>query len=431
MTVFVDRVRIQARGGDGGAGVASFRRQKNRPRGKPDGGSGGSGGDVVLVADADVASLLTYDRQPHWTAGSGSHGEGDLRHGGRGDDLELPVPLGTLVRDEDGTLLADLVEPGQRYTIAEGGRGGRGNAAFVSTARRAPTFAEQGEYGQRVWVTLELKLIADAAIVGYPNAGKSTLIARVSAAKPKIADYPFTTLQPNLGVVDVSGRQVVLADIPGLIEGAATGKGLGHEFLRHTERARVLIVLLDPTPLQHESIGEQYDTLSGELEAYSAQLAARPRLVAVNKIDAVESMSAVDEWASQQRFDVHLISAVTGEGLDRLMYAVADAVDTAERAAPDREGFVLHRPLPPSFSVTRRGDEWLVTGRAAERATNLDDLTVPEAADFVATRLRRLGVDDALAEAGAEAGDDVRIGDLVFTYDPGDGAEMLGDEEGA
>lgn len=416
--MFVDRVRIQIRAGDGGAGVASFHREKGRPKGKPDGGSGGRGGNARIVADPDVASLLQYDRQPHWAADSGTHGKGDLRHGADGDDLTIRVPLGTLLRDDDGTLLADLVEPGQAVTVAEGGRGGRGNAAFVSPKRRAPSFSEQGEYGDRLWVTLELKLIADAALIGYPNAGKSTLIGRVSAARPKIADYPFTTLEPNLGVVELGERQFVLADIPGLIEGAAEGKGLGHEFLRHTERARVLVVLLDPTPIQVQSYTEQLNVLLGELEAHSPELLSRPRIVAVNKMDAVPDPAGIEAWAEESGGDVHLISAVDGEGLDRLMYAVADAVDLAVREAPDREGFVLHRPLPPSFGVTRRGEEWIVSGRAAERAVNLDDLTVPQAADFVAARLRRLGVDEALSAAGAQPGDDVRIGDLVFTYDP-------------
>jgi GTP-binding protein len=414
--VFVDRVRIRIKGGDGGAGVSSFQRRARMPKGKPDGGSGGRGGAVVIAADADVPSLLQYARQPHWTADSGAHGEGDQRRGKHGEDLMLRVPLGTLVRDDEGTLLADLVEPGQQLVVAAGGRGGRGNAAFVSPARRAPTFCEQGEYGDSSWVTLELKLIADAALIGYPNAGKSTLISRVSAAKPKIADYPFTTLQPNLGVVEIDERQFVLADIPGLIEGAAEGKGLGHEFLRHTERARVLIVLLDPTSLQESSPAEQLEVLTRELAAHSSELAARPRLIAVNKIDTVLDRDDVVVDAGDTR--VHHISAVTGEGIAELMYQVGAAVDEAERAAPDREGFVLHRPLPPSFSVTRIGEEWVIAGRAAERAINLDDLTVPQAADFVAARLRRLGVDDALRDAGAQPGDDVRINDLVFTYDP-------------
>lgn len=414
--MFVDRVRIQVRGGDGGAGVASFHRQKGRPRGKPNGGSGGRGGDVYVVADPDVATLLVYARQPHWAAQSGTHGEGDLRHGRLGADLELGVPPGTLVYDDAGTLLADLVEPGQRVKVAEGGRGGRGNAGLVSPQRRAPTFAEQGEYGQEAWITLEMKLIADAALIGYPNAGKSTLISRVSAAKPRIADYPFTTLEPNLGVVEVGERQFVLADIPGLVEGAAEGRGLGHEFLRHTERARVLVVLLDPTPIQEDSVAVQLEVLTRELAAHSEDLAVRPRILAVNKVDAVDDRSSVTEWATEQ--GAHVLSAVTGEGLDAWLYAVADEVDIAERDAPAGEGFVLHRPLPPSFTVRRAGEEWIVEGKAAERAVNLDDLTIPEAADFAAARLRRIGVDEALSAAGAEPGDDVRIGTLVFTYDP-------------
>ena len=363
-----------------------------------------------------MATLLAYARQPHWSAEAGTHGEGDLRHGKVGADLDIRVPLGTLVRDDAGTLLADLVEHGQRIRIVDGGKGGRGNAGFVSPKRRAPTFAEQGEYGGKAWITLELKLIADAALIGYPNAGKSTLISRISAAKPKIADYPFTTLEPNLGVVEVADRQFVVADIPGLVEGAAEGRGLGHEFLRHTERARVLVVLLDPTPIQTDDVATQLDVLTRELEAHSPDLAARPRILAVNKLDAVDDPEAVAAWVSSNA--AYGVSAVTGEGIDLLLYGVADAVDVAERAAPDREGYVLHRPLPPSFAVKRSGEEWVVSGRSAERAVNLDDLTVPEAADFAASRLRRLGVDEALAAAGAQPGDDVRIGSIVFTYDP-------------
>jgi GTP-binding protein len=412
--VFVDRVHIDVKAGDGGAGVASFLRQKGRPRGKPTGGSGGRGGDVVLVADPDTASLLGYSRHPHWSAGSGTHGEGDLRHGRRGVDRELPVPLGTVVRDPSGTMLADLVDPGQRVIVARGGRGGKGNAAFVGKAHRAPAYAEQGEYGEEATLTLELRLLADAALIGYPNAGKSTLISRLSAAKPKVADYPFTTLEPHLGVVEVGDRQFVLADIPGLIEGAADGRGLGHEFLRHTERARVLVVLLDPTPLQTEDVATQLAVLRNELFRHSAELAVRPQIVVVTKADMVDGPGpALDGEAS-----VHRVSAVTGTGLTDLSHAIADSVAEALRTAPEREGYVLHRPLPPSFTVRREADAWVVEGRAASRAVGLADLTVPEAADLAASRLRRLGVDDALAAAGAAPGDDVRIGDLVFTYAP-------------
>ncbi len=417
MASFVDQVVIHVKGGSGGAGVASFLRQKGKPRGKPIGGSGGAGGAVIVVANPDTPTLLRYARKPHWKAESGTHGEGDLRHGRAGDDLILPVPPGTLVRDLDGTLLADLVEPGQQVQIAAGGRPGRGNAALVARGHKAPTFAEQGEYGDERSVTLELKLIADAALVGYPNSGKSTLISRVSEAKPKIADYPFTTLIPNLGVVSLDDYEFVLADIPGLIEGAADGKGLGHEFLRHVERARVLVILLDPTPLQTDPVADQYRVLINELEKHSPELATRRRIVAVNKIDSV----ADDDWTSLERdlgFEVHRVSGITGSGVTELLYDIGSAVAAEVRAAPDRAGYELHRPLPESFAVQWVGDEWVVSGKAAERAVNLDDLTAGPAADYAAKRLSRLGVDEALAAAGAVAGDDVRIGDIVFIYEP-------------
>lgn len=418
MASFVDQVTIHVRGGSGGAGVASFKRQKGRPRGRPIGGSGGAGGSVIVQADASMSTLLRYARKPHWKAPSGTHGEGELRHGKVGDDLVLPVPLGTLVRDGDGTLVADLVEPGQSVVIARGGRAGRGNAALVARARKAPNFAEQGEYGETASVVLEMKLIADAALVGYPNAGKSTLISRVSEAKPKIADYPFTTLVPNLGVVAVGDSEFVLADIPGLVEGAAEGKGLGHEFLRHVERARVLVVLLDPTSLQTDSPQRQYEVLVGELGEHSPELAKRRRVVALNKIDVVEDATEYRAWAEREGLELLELSSVTGDGVTGLLYAISEQIEHHIREVPDREGFVLHRPVPPAFSIARAGDVWVVSGKAAERAVNLDDLTVAEAADFAAKRLARIGVDDALAAAGAVAGDDVQIGDIVFTYQP-------------
>jgi len=416
MASFVDSVRLFARGGAGGAGATAFLKRKGKPRGRPIGGNGGKGGDVILVADPGIGSLLRYDRKPHWRAGDGDHGSGELRHGKRGQDLELSVPLGTLVRDEDGTLLADMIEPGQRLVVAEGGRGGRGNASFVTPDRRAPSFSEQGEYGDDLTLLLELHLVADAALIGYPNAGKSTLISSVSAANPKVADYPFTTLVPHLGVVSIDDREFVMADIPGLVEGAAEGKGLGHEFLRHTERAHVLIVLLDPSELQHDSPERQYDVLTHELASHSPDLAERPRVVVMNKSDL--PVDASMEWAERRDLDVHVISGITGEGVSALLYRIADLSDLAQRQAPDREGFVLHRPLGSSFRVDRANGEWVVGGRAARRAVNLDDLTNPDAADLVAKRLVASGIDAALQAAGAVSGDDVRIDDIVFTYDP-------------
>jgi GTP-binding protein len=426
--VFVDEARVNVRAGDGGAGVVAFQSMRGRPRGKPGGGNGGPGGDVIVVADPSVATLLDFKRRPHRRAGNGAHGRGDLQHGRRGDHLVLLVPVGTVIRDGADTVVADLAKPGQQVRLLEGGRGGRGNAAFVSSRHLAPNFCEQGEYGEDSWFTFELKLVADAALIGFPNAGKSTLISRVSAAKPKIADYPFTTLQPNLGVVVVDDREFTLADIPGLIEGAAEGRGLGHEFLRHVERARALVILLDPSPLQDTDVVVQLEVLLRELEEHSSDLIERPRVIVVSKADLPESVDAAERLAAAG-VDAAVVSAVTGDGLDHLMHEVADAVATAARVLPQREGFVLHRPVPPGFEIRREGERWIVEGRQAERAVALDDLTRPEAADFAAGRLARAGVDDALRRAGAVPGDEVQIGDIVFEFhdpeavpdsDPGD-----------
>ncbi len=414
--MFVDRVRVNLRAGSGGAGVVSFVRSRGKPQGKPIGGSGGSGGDVVIEASPHIGTLLTYRHHPHHSAGDGGHGQGELRHGKHGSDLVLQVPLGTMVYDDDGTMLADLVEAGHRAVVLKGGRGGRGNAAFVSPQLKAPNVCEQGEYGRSAWFTLELKLMADAALVGFPNAGKSTLISKVSAARPKIADYPFTTLEPNLGVVSGDGREFVLADIPGLIEGAAEGKGLGHEFLRHVERASVLVVVLDPAETQPEPLLRQRDVLLSELGSFNPSLLERPRVVVVNKADLLPG-------ERPEVPDARWVSAVTGEGVGDLLHTIGDLVDLADRQAPDREGYVLHRPLEGGFSVHRREGVWVVDGIAAERAVRFADLTNPQAAVMAARRLARLGVDEALEDAGALEGDVVRIGDLEFEYTPAAGSE--------
>lgn len=429
--MFIDEAVLYARGGDGGAGVAAFQKLRGKPRGKPEGGSGGRGGAVIVRADESVASLLDIKRHPHQRAGAGTHGEGDVRHGKRGTDKIVPVPLGTVLRLEDGTVLADLVRHGQEVTVAAGGRGGRGNHALVSRAVRAPSFAEQGEFGEEVTVRLEVKLIADAALIGFPNAGKSTLISAVSAAKPKIADYPFTTLQPHLGVVEVDGRDFVLADIPGLIEGAAEGKGLGLEFLRHVERARVLVVLLDASSLQPESPRHQYTALLAELGAHSSALLDRPRIIALAKGDLEETKEALDDlqaWAIGEGFDLHAISAVTGDGIRPLMTAVLDSVEAVKREGPDRRGYALYRPAGPGFTVRREGDVWLLEGRPAERAVNLDDLSSPQVLDIVGRRLARAGIVEALVQAGASAGDEVQIGGLAFEFQPD--AQLDDEDEG-
>ena len=410
--MFVDRVRVNLRAGNGGAGVVSFVRAKGKPKGKPTGGNGGPGGSVYLRADPSVATLLRYQRNPHYAAGHGTHGQGDVRHGKSGEALYLPVPLGTVVIDDEGTMVADLVEEGQEIEVVKGGRGGRGNAAFVNPSNRAPSVAEQGEYGRSEWLTLELKLLADAALIGFPNAGKSTFISKVSAAKPKIADYPFTTLVPNLGVVSFDGREFVLADIPGLIEGAASGKGLGHEFLRHVERARVLVILLDPSPMQERSPEEQLQILRREIADYSSEIGARPSVVLLNKSDLTD----VTDLA--MALDATPVSAISGEGIRESLHAIADLVDEAERIAPLRKGYVLHRPLGPTFTVRREEGGWRIEGLAAERAVAFADLTLPEAADMAAWRLSRLGVDQALLEAGAIEGEEVRIGEISFEFTP-------------
>lgn len=416
--MFVDRVRVQLRAGNGGAGVVAFQRTKGRPKGKPQGGNGGAGGDVILEADPSVGTLLRYQRQPHHRAGDGTHGEGDLRHGRGGPDLVLPVPLGTLVIDKTGAVVADLVKPSHRVVVLRGGRGGRGNAAFVSPKLRAPAVAEQGEYGKAEWFTLELKLSADAALIGFPNAGKSTLISSVSAAKSKVADYPFTTLQPHLGVVSIDDRDFVLADIPGLIEGAADGKGLGLEFLRHVERARVLVILLDPSSMQTHSVPNQLRILLDEMGRYMPELIERPRLVAVTKADLPEAVSAAADLPGSL-----LISAATGQGIAPFLHAIANVLDAAAKASPDRPGFVLHRPVVADLEIRREGDVWVVEGQGARRAVAFADLTVPDAARLAAMRLTRLGVDQALIEAGVRPGDEVRIGDLVFEFQVPDAGE--------
>ncbi|MDZ7732531.1 MAG: GTPase ObgE [Acidimicrobiia bacterium] len=414
MAAFVDECQLNVRGGDGGAGAVSFRREAHVSRGGPDGGDGGSGGDVWLVADHDVASLIAFRDHPHRRAASGRHGSGKKRHGSRGDDLEIAVPEGTVVSDREGRFLADLVRHGDRYLAAAGGRGGRGNARFLTNRRRAPSFGEQGEPGEERWLRLEIKLMADVALVGFPNAGKSTLISRLSAAKPKVAAYPFTTLEPHLGVVRLDdGFEMVLADIPGLIEGAAEGRGLGHRFLRHVERARVLLVLVDLAPDDERPPAEQERVLLDELVRYEPALLERERVVVGSKTDAVGDRPDWRDWMDAH----HGISAVTGDGLDTLVGRLREAVSRARSAVPEAETRVVHRPEPEGVRVERADDgSFVVVGREARRAVALSDLTNPEALAHAQQRLRKLGVDRELARAGAREGDTVRIGDLAFDY---------------
>jgi GTP-binding protein len=417
MSSFVDLVQVNLRGGDGGAGAVSFRREAHVPKGGPDGGDGGSGGDVILQADRNVASLLAFRDHPHRRAESGKHGSGNKRHGSSGSDLVVAVPEGTQVKTRDGELLADLVRHGDRYLASRGGQGGRGNARFLSNARRAPGFAEQGEYGEEHWLRLEVKLLADAALVGFPNAGKSTLIAAISAAKPKIADYPFTTLEPNLGVVRFRDHEFVVADIPGLIEGAAEGKGLGHQFLRHVERARVLVLLLDLAPVDGRSPADQERVLLDELGRYRPELLERPRLVVGTKADVATTSLDPEALDDTEFADALTISAVTRQGLDPLLGRLGTLIGEARDEEPEPEPFVVLRPAEEGFVVVRDDDgTWRVSGRTAERVVAMADLTNLEAMEYVQYRLRKMGVDRALARAGVREGDVVRIGPVELDY---------------
>ncbi len=415
MAGFVDEAQIHVKAGDGGAGSVSFRREAHVARGGPDGGDGGKGGDVWLEADRNVASLLGFRDHPHRRAGDGTHGAGKGRHGRSGADLVVAVPEGTVVRDGSGEVVADLVAEGERWLAGRGGEGGKGNARFLSNRRRAPSFAEQGEVGEERWLDLELKLMADVAVVGMPNAGKSTLISRVSAAKPKIADYPFTTLEPHLGVVRLDDDEFVIADVPGLIEGASEGKGLGHRFLRHIERARVLLVMIDVSAEAPVEPARQETILLDELGRYRSELLQRPRVTVASKADAAGSRyggDAAGRWPA--------LSAVTGEGLAPLVGRLAQLVRRARQEAPRPPRYVVHRPEPAGVAVERDGHgAWVVQGRAARRAVALSDLTNPEALTYAQGRLRRLGVDRALVRAGAREGDRVRIGAFEFDYEPG------------
>ncbi|HXZ83566.1 MAG TPA: GTPase ObgE [Acidimicrobiales bacterium] len=423
MASFVDEAQVHVRAGDGGAGAVSFRREAHIARGGPDGGDGGRGGDVYLEATSSLVSLLAFRDHPHRRAESGSHGGGGKRHGRAGRDLVVPVPVGTVVRGPGGEVVADLRAPGDRLRAAEGGRGGAGNARFLTNRRRAPAFGEQGEVGEERWLDLELKLLADVALVGFPNCGKSTLIARISAAKPKIADYPFTTLEPHLGVVRLGGRglveataapEFILADIPGLVAGASEGRGLGHRFLRHVERARALVVLIDLAPGEGRAPAHQLAVLLDELGRFSPELVARPRLVVGSRADMVpaDSRPPLADYRGEL-----VISSVTGEGIDELLGRLGAVVGVARASAgPAAATPVVHRPQPEGVVVAREGRGFVVLGRAVERAVGVSDLTDPDALALVQRRLKRLGVDRALARAGARPGDDVRIGQLSFTY---------------
>jgi GTPase len=394
----------------------SFRREGPVVMGGPNGGDGGNGGDIWLVADHNVASLLAFKDHPHRRADRGVHGKGKDMHGRRGASLVIHVPIGTKASDlYTGEVYAELNNQGDRWLAAAGGRGGRGNHKFLSNRRRAPSFAEQGEHGEDRWLKLELRLMADVALVGFPNVGKSTLISVISAAKPKIADYPFTTLEPNLGVVRLDDdTEFIVADIPGLIEGASEGKGLGHQFLRHVERARVLCFMLDLTPSNDVWPSEQLRILLQELGNYQPDLLDRPRVVVGTKSDMVQDGDLeVMEW------DGDVVSAITGDGVSSLVGKMAALVHDERQAVKYDDGLIVIRPEPSGAIVERLVDgEFRLVGREVERVVALNDVTTPEALGYIDFRLEKLGVPKMLAKAGAVEGDVIWIGDFSFDYQP-------------
>jgi GTPase len=428
-----DKARIFVQGGGGGNGVSSFRREAHVPHGGPDGGDGGRGGDVVLLCDDSMRDLQSFKRWPHQKAKRGRHGEGALRHGARGEDLVVRVPPGTQVTDWEGTAY-DLVAPGTRVVIARGGPGGRGNKRFTTATRQAPRFAERGLPGAEGWVDLQLKLLADVGLVGVPNAGKSSLLARLTRAAPKVADYPFTTLEPVLGTLEGEDRQLVIADIPGLIEGASEGAGLGHDFLAHVERTRLLVHVLDLEPLDGSDPEANFATIEVELAAHDARLAALPRVLALSKADLVpgeDAAHAAAAWRERVGDEVPVIvtSAVTRLGLDELAAELLHRVPLeAPRAAAEalaaEDDLAEHRTFRPAadrgYTVERVGDgAFRVTGEPVERLLARHDLDNDEALAHVEHRLHRMGVVRALEAAGFAPGDDVEIAGVVFELDPG------------
>ncbi|MER7620127.1 GTPase ObgE [Streptomyces sp. NPDC126503] len=441
MTTFVDRVELHVAAGNGGHGCASVHREKFKPLGGPDGGNGGRGGDVILVVDQSVTTLLEYHHSPHRKATNGQPGAGDNRSGKDGQDLVLTVPDGTVVLDKQGNVLADLVGQGTTFVAGQGGRGGLGNAALSSARRKAPGFALLGEPGEARDIVLELKTVADVALVGYPSAGKSSLISVLSAAKPKIADYPFTTLVPNLGVVTAGSTVYTIADVPGLIPGASQGRGLGLEFLRHVERCSVLVHVLDTATLESDRDPvTDLDVIEEELRQYGG-LENRPRIVVLNKIDIPDGQDLADMIRpdlEKRGYRVFEVSAVARTGLKELSFALAGIVAEARAAKPKEEATrVVIRPKAvddSGFTVTydETEDVYRVRGEKPERWVRQTDFNNDEAVGYLADRLNRLGVEDALMKAGARAGDGVAIGSeenaVVFDWEPSmtAGAEMLG-----
>jgi GTP-binding protein len=435
-----DRARIHVKAGAGGNGCLSFRREAHVPKGGPDGGDGGRGGDVVLVCEDSLRDLESFRRSAHFKAKRGGHGQGSLRHGADGETLEIPVPPGTQVLVEaDGTRF-DLVRPGQQALVARGGPGGRGNKRFAGPTHQTPRFAERGLAGDESWVSLQLKLLADVGLVGLPNAGKSSLLARLTRAHPKVANYPFTTLEPVLGTLEADDRQLVIADIPGLIEGASAGAGLGHEFLAHVERTRALVHVLDIQPLDGSDPVENHAIVERELALHDPRLAALPRVLALSKVDLVDAATAEarrDEWRLRLGEDVPVIltSSVSREGLPELARILLNLVPISTPAEEEDDGAprpredgqpaelaehrVFRPAAPRAYRVERLAERsYRVTGKGVERLVARYDLDNEDALAHLERRLRGIGVIDALEAEGFEPGDDVEIAGVAFELDP-------------
>ena len=416
--MFVDKARIFVKAGDGGNGSVSFRREKFIPKGGPDGGDGGRGGDVVLRASPHLKTLLDFSRKPRYEAPRGDNGRGAQKYGRGGETLVLHVPCGTVVI-KDGEKVADLLNAGDEIQVARGGQGGRGNVHFKSSVRQAPRISENGEPGESAMVHLELKLIADVGLIGMPNAGKSTLLSRLTRAHPKIADYPFTTLAPNLGVAVVHDREIILADIPGLIEGSHQGKGLGHEFLRHIERTRVLVHVVDPLGFQGRSPVEAIKVINQELKSYSRTLAAMPQILAVNKQDLTGAEDAVKAVRrAYRRAKVFPISGVSGQGLDALLTAVSALLASAPPPAPEpkRVEPSARIRLEPDFWVEKTPADFVVRGRKVERLVRMTNFRYEDAVRRTQHILRKIGVEKALIAKGAKPGDPVQIAGVEFKF---------------
>ena len=425
--MFSDRAQIEVQGGAGGDGVVSFRREAHVPKGGPDGGDGGRGGAVELVCDDSMRDLSAFRRRAHYRARRGGHGQGSGKHGATPDPLTIRVPPGTVVEDASGSDRWDLTEAGQRAVVARGGSGGRGNRHFAHATRQTPRFAEKGLPGDERRLLLRLKLLADAGLVGLPNAGKSSLLARLTRARPKVADYPFTTLEPVLGTLDRDGRQLVLADIPGLIEGASDGAGLGHEFLAHVERCRLLVHVLDVAPVDGSDPLVNHATVESELREHGHGLADLPRVTCLAKADLLpdaEVESLADEWQTRLGVPAVATSAATGIGLDRLRELIFERVPADEPDGPATDLPATHRLYRPgageAFEVRRTGPgAFVVQGSGVERLLARHDIENEEALRYVEERLRTLGVIKALEAAGFTPGDDVEIAGTVFELDPG------------